>query len=322
MDCPNATAPVNIINNTEFICDLKCDYSFKYNKSIIRVANRGEYLSLKTDDSNSPVTYNTNKYDVTEARIYSPSLHSYGGKKADAELIISHQNVSGKERLLVCIPISENGSNETMQIFDKIISETSKTANSVGGKTTVNIPTFSLDMFIPLKPYFSYTGTLPYSPCNGTHDYIVFSKDNNASLGISTISLKNLKEIITKNGYSNKKNKGGVFFNKNGPTMGSSVKGEDIYMECLPTGSEGEQLVPLAQTSTQMFTTESITQYFKSGSTALYILLGIVIILLLLSIGKWIIKKVGSDKVGGEAVPSSIKTGGMKLLKKMKYFTK
>jgi carbonic anhydrase len=311
MTCPNATAPVNIINNQNNICDLKCEYSFDYTQTSLNVFNKGEYLSLKPDKSNTPpVIYNANKYDVQEMRLYKPSLHAYNGKKADAELIVIHNNVSGiaSGNLLVCVPIEKNASTsnpDSLSLFDKIISEVKNTAPSKDTETVVNISSFSIDKFIPIKPYFSYSGTLPYSPCNGEHDYVVFSKDNNAVLAISVASYNTLNKIITSNGYASNKNKKGVFYNGNGPSpLSGSIKG-DIYMECLPTGSDGEQLVPLEQTSTQMFNTESFLQFFKSGSLVFQILLGLCLFIILWKLFSLLISSFKSSREtsGGGANP-------------------
>lgn len=297
MTCPNGTAPVNIVNNPDRICDLKCEYSFKYPQSNLNVANRGDYLSLKTDVSNAPpVVYNANKYDVSEIRIYQPSLHSYSGKKAEAELIIIHNNVSSQGNLLVCVPIVVgSGIPDSLSLFDTIISEVTKTANSPGSKTTVNISTFTLDKFIPIKSYYSYTGTLPYSPCNGEYDYVVFSKDNDASISSSPNAYAALKKIITANSYESRNNKNGVFFNKQGPSVLSGENKGDVYMECLPTGSEGEALVPAEKTSEQMFNMQSIKNLFKNN-IFLQILTGIFIIILLTNLGNWLITSLTSEK--------------------------
>jgi len=311
MTCSNGTAPVNIVNNPEFICDLKCEYSFKYPQSGLNISNRGEYLSLKTDSSNSPpVTFNANNYEVTDMRIYQPSLHSYNGNKADAEVIVVHNNVSSQGNLLVCVPILVGGSSsnvDSLSIFDTIISEVSKTANSPGTQTTVNIPTFSIGKFIPQKPYYSYTGTLPYSPCNGEYDYVVFSKDNNAALSISPTAFSSLQQVITANGSSINNNNNGVFFNKNGPTPLTGSTGGDLYMECLPTGSEGETLVPLAKTSEHMFNTQSIKKLFKN-SLFLQILTGILLMLMLSKVGQWIINALTSEN----AQSGGMRSGGMR----------
>uniref|UniRef100_A0A6C0IIG0 carbonic anhydrase n=1 Tax=viral metagenome TaxID=1070528 RepID=A0A6C0IIG0_9ZZZZ len=317
MTCPNATAPVNIVNNPDLICDLKCDYRFKYPNSSLNVANRGDYLSLKTDVSNTPpVTYNSNKYEVSEMRLYQPSLHDYSGKKADAELIIIHNNVSSQGNLLVCVPVVNGSSNpESLSIFDTLISEVSKTANSPGSKTTVNIPTFSIDKFIPRKPYYSYTGTLPYSPCNGEYDYVVFSKDNDAVISLSNSAYLALKKIITANVYESKKNNKGVYFNENGPsTLTGSGKG-DIYMECLPTGNEGESLVPLAKSSEQMFSMGTVKNMFKNN-LFLQVLIGILLILGLTKLGTWLLAQLTSDngQNGGVKIKSGgMRSGGMKI---------
>jgi carbonic anhydrase len=308
MTCPNATAPVNIVNNTNSICDLKCEYSFKYPQTSLNIANRGEYISLKTDVSNSPpVTFNTSKYDVAEMRIYAPSLHTYNGKNTAAELIIIHNNVSSNGNLLVCVPmmtVSNSSNTDSSAIFDSIISEVAKTANSSGAKTTVNIPGFSIDKLIPLKPYYSYTGTLPYSPCNGEYDYVVFSKDNFAFLSLSIMAHKSLTKVITANGYSAQTNTNGVFFNKNGPTL-PTVKG-DIYIECLPTGSAGEQLVPLAKSGDDLYSQTFNMDYFTTllkNNLIVQILIGIFLVLIIMKLYGVLINAVskGDDAMRGGA---------------------
>jgi carbonic anhydrase len=308
MTCPNATAPVNIVNNPDFVCDLKCEYSFKYPQSGLNIANRGDFLSLKTDASNSPpVTYNANKYEVTEMRLYHPSLHTYSGKKADAELIVVHTNVSAKGNLLVCVPIASGAGAGASgagagasDIFDTILAEVAKTATSPGKKTTVNIPTFSIDKLIPIKPYFSYTGTLPYSPCNGEYDYVVFNKDV-ASLGMSIDAFKVFNKVITANGYSNKNNDNGVFYNKKGPNIKSISAKDDIYMECLPTGSEGETLVPAAKTTEQMFSGETIKDILKNNAF-MQVLIGILLIFIITKLGGFLLGNLMSEK--------SVRSGG------------
>lgn len=316
--CPNATAPVNIVNNPELVCDLKCDYSFNYPNSSLNVTNRGEYLSLKTDAANNPpVTFNANKYDVTEMRIYQPSLHHYSGKKAAAELIIIHSGVSSQGNLLVCVPIvlgsSSTSNPESSNILDLIVSDVAKTANSKGKKTTVTIPIFSIDKLVPVKPYFSYTGTLPYSPCNGEYDYVVFSKDNDAFLSITALAYTSLKKVISANSYTNRKNSKGVFYNKNGPSNGTSGSG-DLYMECLPTGSEGEALVPLVKSSEQLFNTETVKQFFINNSWIYKVLAGILIVFILVKIGSYLlkVKKASSpaSASGGATTSAPVTKGG------------
>ena len=96
---------------------------------------------------------------------------------ADAELFIVHNNIAGTGNLIICVPIIIGSSNiDTTSIFDDLMMKISNTANSVGKQTTLINNNFSLNKFIPNKPFFSYSGTLPYSPCNGIYDYIVLIK--------------------------------------------------------------------------------------------------------------------------------------------------
>ena len=114
MSCPNATAPIDIgKDNIAGKCDLKCEFSFHYNNSSCIATNRGDYISLAYDYSSSPpVVYNSASYDVKEVRIYSPSLHSFNGSKADGEFIIIHNTSSGANPLFVCIPIKSSNTSE------------------------------------------------------------------------------------------------------------------------------------------------------------------------------------------------------------------
>jgi carbonic anhydrase len=298
MSCPNATAPIDITNNNSSICDLKCNYNFNYSLSNLNVTNRGEYLSMRVDKSNSaPVTFNAESYEIEEARLYRPSLHTYGGSKADAELIILHNNNSGSGSLMVCIPIIVGvSSNDSVSLFDSILLDVAKTANSYGKQTIINISTFTFNKFIPIQPFYSYSGTLPYSPCNGNYNYVVFSKDDsNVYMSPSAFTL--FTKLTTANKYSTKKNKGGLFFNKKGVTTTSSDKG-DIYIECLPTGSSGETLVP-TPISSSSFSSPSFDFNMVYGNIIFSIIIGIVVLLALTKLASIIFGKLFNTTSGG-----------------------
>ena len=91
---------------------------------------------------------------------------------------------------------------------------------------------------------------------------------------------------------------------------GSAVNG-DIYMECLPTGSEGETLVPIAKSSEQMFNTQTIKNIFKNN-IVLQILTGILIMFALTKAGQWILNKLTSENVqGGGMKNCGMRSGSM-----------
>jgi len=304
MSCPNATAPIDIVNNNASNCELKCNYSFNYPiTNVLTVANRGEYLSMRVEkNDNSPVTYNADNYEVQDIRIFKPSLHTYGGSKADAEMIISHNNTSGGQNLLVCVPIIVGASSaDTASLFDAILSDVAKNANSVGKYTVVNSSTFSLNKFIPMKPFYSYNGSLPYSPCNGSNNYVVFSKEE-SNVYMSPSAFATLNKIIYTNKYSTQSanNKNGLFYNQNGPSsLAGAGKDGDIYIECLPTGASGESLVPMeAQAQVQtLLNFSSVGTIFDSAFFKIFI--GIAILLIIWYAGEFLLNKLTDVQSGG-----------------------
>jgi hypothetical protein len=154
--------------------------------------------------------------------------------KSGAELIIIHSPIIYSKPLLVCIPINIGNSNNLQSsIIKNIIEIMSKNAPSKGKKTNVNIPNFNLNTFVPLKPFYTYTGNEAFQPCSTIVEYIVFD--------ISDIFIDNetysiLKKIITKNKYLIQTNK--FYYNKKGPHENSLS--DNIYIDCQPVNTSNE----------------------------------------------------------------------------------
>jgi carbonic anhydrase len=283
--CPNSTSPIDITNNYDSICDLKCEYSFNYPFSPLNLTNKGDHLYMTMENNNiPPVTYNASKYNVKEIRIYRPSLHTYAGKSADAELIIVHNNMSENSHLLVCVPIVVGSANtDTIALFDSLLLQMAKTANSPGKKTTLN--NFTLEKMVPKKPFFSYNGTLPYSPCNENYDFIVFGKNNAISMDKKTNYM--FANMIKNHTYTTQKNKNGLFFNNKGPKQMTNGD-NDIYIDCQPTGASGNILVEKDIMNDSLFNKQILAKFFHS--TLFYILLSVVVFLLILYVANKFLK--------------------------------
>ena len=249
--CADATAPILLQKNTSQICNLKCSYSFNYPPSNINILNHGDYLSWKIAETNiAPVIYNDEFYNVQEVRIYWNSVHAYGLEttKADAEFFILHNNPTSTKSLIVCVPIikSSTATDDCTTFFDLILSEIGRTAPASGDQTTYNHPNLSLNKFVPMKPYFSYSGTLPWTPCNGDYNYIVYHKDSAITMsphayGLMTKGMGG-SAIINKHAIlPNRGNPKNLFYNATGPKKPNSG---EIFIDCQPTGDDGEVLVP------------------------------------------------------------------------------
>lgn len=242
MTCNQASAPIDINFNNAGTCDLKCEYKFNYSNSSIVAQNNGDYLLLKYENSSvPPVLYNGEAYTVDEIRIYAPSLHTYNGSRSDAELLITHS--SGSRNLLVSVPLRVSAvKSKASKFFDLLVENVANLANKPSQNVMINNTLLSLNDFIPEKKYYSYSGTLPYLPCNGNYDYVVFSVSDDSFSAISNSALQKFKSIISVSSITTKSNK--FFASTKAAKMGTGPdEGDDIYIECNPTGELGQTLV-------------------------------------------------------------------------------
>lgn len=312
--CADATAPTLITKNTSQVCNLKCSYSFNYPASTINILNHGDYISWKFSETNiSPVIYNDEFYNVQEARLYWKSIHSYGKTttKADAELLIIHTDAKSTKNLIVCVPIikSSTATDECTSLFDLILGEISRTAPSTSDETTYTNPNMSLNKFVPMKPYFSYLGTLPWMPCNGEYNYVVFHKDNAITMspqaygilsgGASSDSGVTSRQLIS----SNKGDPTLLYYNENGPVKPNSG---EIYISCQPTGDDGEVLVPAKTDSGGILDNEILKKMWSK--TFVKIIVGA---LVMIAIWKLAMKMIGGIASGAaKATSKAINAAG------------
>jgi carbonic anhydrase len=291
MSCANATAPIDLTKNTDNVCNLKCAYSFTYTPTSLRITNQGNYLSFLTDDANTPpVTYNDQAYNVKEVRLYCKSLHTYAGQQADAELVISHTNLTSTNNLLVCIPIVQSSTTTAAcaELFDFILAETQRTANSQGQQTVYNSPTLTLGKFIPMTPYYSYTGTLPWTPCNGNYSYVVFKKEDAITMSPQAYTAL-LALIPSPNNIQTSSNPGSVFYNAKGPTPPNVG---EIYIDCQPTGDDGEVLVPARADTAGVLDNQLLQKIFNF--TMVKLLVGVLVMLAIWKLSVKLINGIAS----------------------------
>lgn len=301
MSCPNATAPVNISKAIAGDCKLKCNYSFDYKTSSLQATNKGQFLKFVLDKQiEPPVVFNTEKYEVYEVKIFQPSLHTYGGKHVAAEIVVVHNAIAGTSNLLVCIPVT--ATSNTTGVIDSLINQVASKANTKGAQASIDIQTFSLSKVVPKAPYYNYKGTLPYEPCNGSYEYVVFGKDQ--ALNITPAALVNLKKIITASSYDIKKPKDGLFYNSSG--VSPIVSADEIYIECNPTGDDGTIMIGKekeASNSSNNQTPEWLENIITNWKNLLWVLVAFVIffgsLYIVQNFGK-LGKSIHSLRVGSE----------------------
>ena len=247
MSCSNSTAPINITTNYKSTCDRLCKFNYDYPQSSCSVLNNGSYLKIGYENSSTPsVIFNNVEMSVDVIRLYRPSLHQYNGNNADAELIIKH--IGNGSNVLVCVPISISASKtSSSDLLDTILSNTLSKAPNQGESTQINIKNFTLNDFVPTASFYSYKGTLPYDPCSGSYNYVVFDKRDGCQ--ISTTGFSNLSKLISKQTSQIKTTE--FFYNKTGSAEGLNTTdlGDGYYLECDAAGDEGKVLYTTAPSS-------------------------------------------------------------------------
>ena len=307
------TAPLNIVQNlqTNKTCKLKCAYQFTYAPTSLRIINGGSFIMMTPDESATPpVNYNDINYNVQTCILVQPSMHKYNGQNADAELIIIHQAVS-KSPLIVCVPIQSSSTSTaaSANYFDMIMSNISQSASSRGGQSVFTNNTFTLNKFVPMKPYYSYTGTSIFNEnCygdQGTADYLVYHAK--AAITMTPQAFDVLKRVIPDaQRFSRAKeesaNPGGVFYNASGPTPPVQ---SDIYIDCQPTGDDGELLItPRAETD-GMFDNQLIKDLMGSKliASGIKFIIGVIMMIFLWKVIMRVVQGITVSAVTPKPMP-------------------
>ncbi len=281
MSCTIGTSPINV-TQTNNKCESTCHYAYNYGISSLTVNNKVDHLQFSYDSNSSNVTYNNTKYNVEEIRLYKPSLNKYNGTHLDAELIIHHTG-DGANNLLVCIPIKgSNSASTSMNMFKSIIPFSPPKNDS----TSINVSNYTLNNFVPKGGYYSYIGTLPYLPCTGKYNIILF--DPNIAANMSLDNLRTLGTLIQSLNPTIKNiDKKDLFYNEKGTLSQDAISGDDIYIKCSALDEEGNEIVTDQQgnmLSTQQISDPSFTpskereqKILKYVETGGQVLLGVVL---------------------------------------------
>jgi carbonic anhydrase len=229
-------APLDIAQSEASKCELKCQFHFNYGNSGCTVVNNGDRLTVDYDGT-SDVVFNSQKYTATKLLIFKPSLHTYNGKRADAEMLLRHKN--GTNELFVCIPITKTGPPSSgSELLSQIINNAPiKDKNS----HTFSVPDFNANLLIPSCPYFTYTGTLLYGDCTDQeYNYIVFHP-RDGYISLPEEDLTHLGKMLETTEVPTFK--GDLFFNEKG-TKSNGFSGDgELYMSCQPTGESEEEII-------------------------------------------------------------------------------
>ena len=219
-------------------CQGKCDYSFDYHSSSCIVTNRGNYLEIAyelTSSAAPPVSFNNRSYAVSDVRVYTPSLHTFGGERMGGEMVIVHRPLRGGDPLLVCVPIRV--ASATVRESSSALSKISRVAATQieGDSAPVQFrggDPFTLNFFVPQAPFFIYRASEPFFPCSSQADIIVFGPRE--SLGEMTDRTRTaIAGALREHNINARTSDVKFYFNPTGSRRATSAKGAaNFYIEC------------------------------------------------------------------------------------------
>jgi len=243
MSCPNSDSPINISTTANVLsCQVFCSYMHQYKDSACTATYFPDHIKLSYDaTSSAAVTFNNEGYNVREINIYAPSIHTYNGSPADAEMLIIHDGAGKK--LIVSIPlVQSNYASVSAKILDDIIGKFSSTVDKTktNDSQLINVQQYNMENFIPSSPYYFYIGGAPFSPCDGQYSFIVFDKTK-SPVTIGSETLSTLTALIQPSGIQ-AVSRSDYYYNSSGPNVKPGANQDEIYIECNPTGEDGEIL--------------------------------------------------------------------------------
>jgi len=201
-----------------------------------------DHIKLSYDaTSSAAVMFNNEGYNVREVNIYAPSIHTYNGNPADAEMLIIHDGAGKK--LIVSIPlVQSNNTAVSATILNDIIGKFASTVDKTktNDSQLINVQNYNMENFIPNSPYYFYMGGAPFSPCDGQYSFVVFDKTK-SPVTIGSDTLKTLTSLIQPSGIK-AVSRSDYYYNSSGPNVKPGSNQDEIYIECNPTGEDGEIL--------------------------------------------------------------------------------
>ena len=240
------TAPINLISGSFTTCTRKCEYVVGYKKSSFQIKIKSNHLLFKPLFGSATMMYNGTTYAVYDMRLYLGNLHEWDSSGCDAELQITHKTLNGNDTLIVCIPVMKTGSGPSV---NDLIDPVYNADPSVE---------YDISRLIPNARYYSYNGTGQFNKSFTGITYVLFDKADalyisdtkfeqlgktylNGGIGLRKIDFDTsdpvrMDSTNTTNGASQ------VLYSSDVPKSGQGML-DDIYIECKPTGDEGEEEV-------------------------------------------------------------------------------
>lgn len=288
MPCPT-NAPINLSTGITQQCSSKCNLEYNYGLSSCSVTNKNTYLDILAYDGNNTINSDMvgQSLTVTGVRMYAPSLNSYNGFKADAELIITH--TGGGKTLYICIPVvTSEKEGLSAKWFSQVMPFLAGLKKN--DSNSINVSNFTLNDVIPKAAFTIYeNGTFDFGGCAEDNIIILFHK--NVAINMKSKDYRALTKIIVPSSYApNQSPPKNLQINSVGTTSGPGKKSGGAQgrpMTCTPiNNADGTSITGSKKSWVSDNSTDTSTEKGKSfvlgyGYWILIILAAMIVVSLL-----------------------------------------
>jgi len=303
MSCKITTAPINLPTGVNEEGSENTDFTYNYGASSCSVTNKTTYLDISCFDGINKIESGlTGDLYVSDVRLYKPSLNSYNGTKADAELIITH--AGGGKNLYLCIPITSTFvSGGTVEWFRQIIPFSPSKAES---SKSINVSNFTLNSIIPKASFVVYDGGTFDWGCSKQDVMMLFALKDGVSM--SQKDLRTLGNIIKPASYNVSGVPDYLKFNKRGTISGPGKKAgsqPSDTLTCIPITDEDGKNIENPDESTWVNKSKNIgNKLSKKLEKYWQIVLGVILGIVVLGLIIFGIRKARSSAGGSGGNPS------------------
>jgi len=203
--------PINIPSSKALRCNSLCDLTFYYRTSQANFIHNGNTIIIDYDNG-SYIIYNSEVFQLDKISFTIPSSHKIDNNSYPMEVHLNHRSTDTGRLFIIAVLFEINDATSSSQMFFDLIYN-SLPKNS-GQQNSINTPEeWNAYNLIPdIKSFFTYSGSLPRSPCTEDVTWVVFEGTNN----VTTKFYDNLRKLISNNARPIQKlNKRKILYNPN-----------------------------------------------------------------------------------------------------------
>ena len=172
-------SPIDLDTSDLKECRTMCNIKHRIKESNCFVGYKNKTITIKYDDG-SYTEFEDTLYELNEISIHTPSLHSIDGQKFDLEVCMVHKltDNSNENAGIIVSCMFERGPDfgKPEEFISQIINHIPIDEIEYDKEITVSTD-WNASWLIPENSgYFSYTGSLPYPPCQENYRVFVYEK--------------------------------------------------------------------------------------------------------------------------------------------------